>query len=92
MPCIAFTNWSDVAISFPMVSSFSFSVFFLTLSLPLLMAKWMIHERLSPSNDGVGHIFLTSSSVYKIPSPISKDFQGVYPYKTLTYVLSFDKH
>jgi len=41
-------------------------------------------------HDGAdGHIFLTSSSVHKIPSPISKDFQA---YKTLKDVLSFDKH
>ena len=33
---------------------------------------------MSPSDDGVdGHIFLTSSFVYKIPSPISKDFQAM---------------
>jgi hypothetical protein len=33
---------------------------------------------MSPSDDGVdGHIFLTSSSVNKIPSPISKDFQAM---------------
>jgi hypothetical protein len=32
---------------------------------------------MSPSDDGVdGHIFLTSS-VYKIPSPISKDYQAM---------------
>jgi hypothetical protein len=33
---------------------------------------------MSPSDDGVdGHIFLTSSSVYKIQFPISKDFQAI---------------
>jgi hypothetical protein len=47
---------------------------------------------MSPSDDGVdGHIFLTTSSVYKIPSLISND-DLFYPYKILKDVLSFDKH
>ena len=39
VPCIAFTGLSDVTLSFPMVSSFTFSDFFLTLFLLHLMAK-----------------------------------------------------
>ena len=49
---------------------------------------------MSPSDDGVnGHIFLTSSSVYKIRSPISKDFQAMtcLSLKAVKDVLSFDK-
>jgi hypothetical protein len=104
VPYIAFTSWSDVTISFPMVHCILIYIFFFffTLSLLLLMAKWMIHEQrvlVMMELDIISWHHLLWIKYHLQFQKISKHWR-IYSYKTLKMfwvlhfknVIGFDKY